>query len=294
MTVALRWTSHRAEACAVKRFEILSVDRLHQSGRHLNDVDLDPEAREHMGQLDRDIAAAQNDHAGGQGVETHDGVRGLERNPRLRHDRRDQRAATRGDHDLLRSDADLIIDHQFVGTCEASTALEHGYICRLDPALTPCERGLVQPRADPVPDRRPVDLVECRRQAELRGAADLHRQIRGVDKHLGRDTTPIEARPPEATALDERHPAPTDVIRDDHVAGTGADDRQRKLFHRPSLRVTRSRPQARASQTRRGTVPALRDLSGKRPLGPIRAVATAPTRDNAPKAEAVPHGDCLW
>ena len=107
-------------------------------------------------------------------------------------------------------------------------------IRRLDPPLTPCERGLVDPRDDPVPDSWPVDRLERRRQAELRRPADLHRHIRRVDEHLGRDTAPIEARPPEASRASMRAtwPPPTSSGIDD-VAGTGADDRQRELFHPP-------------------------------------------------------------
>ena len=217
------------------------VEVCHQSRCHLHDVDLNSETGKHVRQLYGDVSPSEDDHAGRQRVESHHRVRRVERHPRLRDHERNRRVAASRNHDLFRFDAGLIVDDQLMWTGEAGTLFEHGDL-RLGPLLSLVGFGLFHPSDDSISDGRPIDALKRCPQSELRRSTRLHRQVCGVDEHLRRDASPVETRPPKGTGLDERDPAPIEVIRDYDGSGTGADDCKIEVMHHESLRAEVRRP----------------------------------------------------
>src|SRR5665213_558451 len=217
------------------------VEVCHQSRGHFHDVDLNSETGKHVRQLYGDVSPAENDHARRPRVESHDGVRRMERHPRLRHYGRNSRVAASRDHDLCRFDTGPILDYQLMWTGEADILFEDSDV-RLGPLLSLRGFSLLHPSDNPISDGRPVNALERCTKSELRRSTGLHRQICGVDEHLGGDTSTVEAGPPKGAGLNERDSAPIEVVGDYDASRTGADDCEIELFHRRSLRADVRRP----------------------------------------------------
>ena len=197
VTVALRWTSQRATAWTVKRCEI-SASRLSIKVAAFSTTWISTPRLEKTWAISAATAAsAENHHAGGQRVQPHDRVRGVEFDPRVGHHRRDRRPAAGGDHHLFRLDTGIAVDHQLMRTGEARLTVEEDDVRGLGPPPAPRRRGLIDPSDDSIPDGRPIDRLERRREAELPRPADLEGEVRRVGEHLGRDAASVDTGPPE-------------------------------------------------------------------------------------------------
>src|SRR5690606_27425209 len=89
---------------------------------------------------------------------------------------------------------------------------------------------------DPVADVAPADSVQGCVDAVAGRLPDRRGHVRGVDEHLGRDATDVEARAAEDAALDDGDLLVPEVGGHQGVARTGSDDDEVVVSHGVRLR----------------------------------------------------------
>ena len=182
----------------------LGIEGLEQGSGLVDDADADAKGGEQMSELDRDIAAAHDDHAGRQPVKAHHRVRGVIADPGLGDGRRDHRAGPGGQHDPVGGDPGAVIDGQLVRAGEAGPAFDQRHRVRLRPVATALGGDTVGLVERPVPDGGPVHAGERGLDPEFGCAADLIGDIGGVQEDLAGDAAAVDAGASEGAGLDQR------------------------------------------------------------------------------------------
>ncbi len=200
----------------------------------LDDRDVRAERGEHMAELGRAGAAADDHHRRGARVDPHDRVGRVERNVVEAGDLRDDGAgAGREDHVF----APELFPADFEHPRRDEPRLAEVHVDTAAPAVHEPVGGVpVEAREHAVADRGPVRAEELGVDPVPAGGAHRLRDVGRVRQHLRRDTTAIQARAAEAVALDDRDPQTVDLRHREHVARPRADDHQVVVDHRRRIR----------------------------------------------------------
>ncbi|MCH9019225.1 MAG: DUF1549 domain-containing protein [Proteobacteria bacterium] len=211
------------------------VEAAQEQGPAIELRDPRAEAVEDTGELDRDIAAADDDHAFGQRIEEERLVRGdrVLGPGELGH----HRPAAGGDEDVPGAMA-VVADRDRMGVGEPrvvvddrdAAVLEHPPVDAVEP------RDLVVLVGD---QPRPVEAALADRPAEALGVLEVVREVRGVDQELLGHAADVDAGAAEVALLgdrDTRAIARRDARRA-HPARAAADDEEVVVVisHRPDL-----------------------------------------------------------
>ncbi|BBY76830.1 hypothetical protein MPRF_37290 [Mycolicibacterium parafortuitum] len=199
-----------------RRGDVLVLPR-GQPGPLFDDRDLGAEAPIHLGELQRDIAAADDHQMLGDHVEVEDPDVGQVVDVAEARDARRHRAAADVEEDAVGFQQPVVDAHR-VRTLEPGvTANQRGALHVLQPRL----KALAVPAADPVLarlDRGHVHRDRTCADPEVGTAAREVRGVRAGDERLGRDATGVHTGAADELALDDR----------DGLAGLGEPRRQRR------------------------------------------------------------------
>jgi hypothetical protein len=138
----------------------------------------------------------------------------------------DERLRSRGDDHALAADPDAV-DLELAFADEAGVALVDHDVVEAVTVLPPTLGDRVDATEHAADDRRPIRPVEVGGDAVLGGVGRAARRlgdVGGVDQHLRRDATTVEAGAAEGAAFDHRDAPAVHLGADQRVAGTGTDD----------------------------------------------------------------------
>ena len=207
---------------ALGDLDVLHAQHLLRTGedRHLRSVGL-----EHVPHLGGDEASADDAQPLGKPLQPHDRVGRVEPGLDQSRDRRDRRACSGGDQDVVGGDR-AVLDIEHLGCDEPGGGLDQRDVGRaVGAVLTPVDRDRIDAAEHPVADRHPVGAADRHVEPEPGAVASLVGEVGRQDEHLRRHAAAVDARPAEHVALDDRDLPAVEVVGD-RVPGSRSDDDQ--------------------------------------------------------------------
>ncbi len=192
----------------------VAVELAQQDVRPVEDRHVRAQPREHMAHLDRDEPTTDDAEPLRELRQSHDRVGRVESRLHQPRDRRHDRARTGSEQDVRSRDA-AAFDVEGARIDEVGRSFDERHVrCPVRPVLATAVRDRIDASEDAISDRRPICAVELRVDAEFRRRCRRHRHIGGIDEHLRRDASPIEAGTAEHVALDDGDLPVVEVGRD--------------------------------------------------------------------------------
>ena len=183
------------------------------------------ECGENVGEFCRNHAAADDDHAGGQLVQAHDIVVGVDlRGVDTGYGRQHGARTCRNDN-LTALQAGAVGQLNRVGADETRVLVVEVDVGQTGTPFAAAFNNRVNAGGeDTVANLRPVHGIYVCIDAQVLDLAGLLRDGRRVDVHLGGDAANVQAGAAEDTAVDEGDLLVVPFGADEGVAGSGADD----------------------------------------------------------------------
>ena len=154
--------------------------------------------------------------------------------------RRNHRPGAGGDHHLLRGELPTILGAQQIATVVLDSGETGVPVIDIDiglslPVVLAADRDRVDAPEHPRDDVVPPHPVDVGVDAVTRCVADGFGDLGGIDEHLGRNASHVEAGSAEGSLFTDRNPFFGVTVVENAVAGTGSDDREVVALHSVAL-----------------------------------------------------------